>query len=70
MTTKKRGLGRGLEALLVDVSDNTANQQSVIAQTLIETLQRENHNLLQEARALKELLGDFEVLVRRFGGND
>jgi ParB-like chromosome segregation protein Spo0J len=69
MTVKKRGLGRGLETLLVDVPDNTTTQQSVIAQTLIETLQRENHNLLQEARALKELLNEFEAMVRQFGND-
>ena len=41
MTLKKRGLGRGLEALLVDVSAKEVNHQ---LQTLpIDMLQRSNH---------------------------
>ena len=41
MTLKKRGLGRGLEALLVDVSSKEVKHQ---VQTLpIDDLQRSNH---------------------------
>ena len=41
MTLKKRGLGRGLEALLVDVSSKEVKHQ---VQTLpIDVLQRSNH---------------------------
>ena len=68
MTTKKRGLGRGLEALLVNVP-NDAAQQSVIAQSLIDTLQQENRRLLEEARALQELLNEFDAMLRRYGND-
>lgn len=76
MTTQKRGLGRGLEALLVDVSapvssiTRRAKTQpnddnaiiSVVA--LMKAIQKENANLIKEVEALKELLEDFEVLVQ------
>jgi hypothetical protein len=64
MTVKKRGLGRGLEALLVDVPEHQA-AQSIIAQSLIEALQQENRRLLQEAQMLNELLSEFEALLSR-----
>jgi cell fate (sporulation/competence/biofilm development) regulator YmcA (YheA/YmcA/DUF963 family) len=78
MTAQKRGLGRGLEALLVDVSKpvmtqdslqrpsaNIADEQTVIAAvTLMKAIQKENANLIKEVEALKELLEDFETLVR------
>ena len=89
MSLKKRGLGRGLEALLVDVDTKDAKHQSQIlpidilqpgkhpppdemnsdelqelALALIETIQQENLNLLQEAEALRNLLDEFEVMVR------
>ncbi|WP_020158732.1 hypothetical protein [Methylobacter marinus] len=126
MTLKKRGLGRGLEALLVDVPakdrKDTAktdakpveqrreqspsitskpeiyplerkeqlpgksqgsvaaekqpkpapatvekvNEQATIAAALIKNVQRENHNLLEEAESLISLLDEFELMVRRF----
>jgi len=95
MTLKKRGLGRGLEALLVDVSskeekhhlqtlpidilqrgnhlpsddmnsDELKEMDDPEAQTivLIETIQRENLDLLQEAEGLRMLLDEFEAMVR------
>lgn len=59
MTTQKRGLGRGLEALLVDVSAKETRST-----VLIKAIQTENANLIKEAEALKVLLDDFETLVR------
>ena len=89
MSLKKRGLGRGLEALLVDVSTKEEKHQlqtlpidilqrghhlppddmdpeelQDIAIALIETIQRENLNLLQEAEGLRKLLDEFEAMVR------
>ena len=124
MTVKKRGLGRGLEALLVDVSAkeeillpqtvpinnrqknnhlstdnmnldelqlepvvaqkiaknntkvvvNPASEAPVIAKAmndreavtsaLIKTIQKENRHLLQEAENLRQLLDEFEAMVR------
>jgi len=97
MTLKKRGLGRGLEALLVDVSTSDDRHQQTlptdtlqrghdlppdamnseelqiinkmadpetVALALIETLQQENLNLLQEAVALRQLVDEFEAMVR------
>ena len=64
MTAQKRGLGRGLEALLTDVSIQ-ANQSTINATSvLIQAIQQENAKLMQEAEALKVLLDDFETLVR------
>jgi hypothetical protein len=57
MNAQKRGLGRGLEALLVDVSNKETPTASV------KTIQTENANLLKEAEVLKALLDDFETLV-------
>jgi ParB-like chromosome segregation protein Spo0J len=59
MTTQKRGLGRGLEALLVDVSAKETRSA-----VLVKAIQTENANLIKEAEALKVLLDDFETLVR------
>ena len=93
MTFKKRGLGRGLEALLVDVSNKEDKHQLQTlpidnlhrgshlptddmdsdelkemdereALALIETIQKENLNLLQEAENLRNLLDEFEDMVR------
>jgi hypothetical protein len=77
MTAQKRGLGRGLEALLVDVakpvrtnevaplSPKLSDDQTVIATiALMKAIQKENANLVKEVEALKDLLNDFEVLVR------
>jgi ParB-like chromosome segregation protein Spo0J len=63
MTAQKRGLGRGLEALLADVSTKE-DQQLVSTTKLIKAIQTENANLIEEAQALKLLLDDFEALVR------
>jgi hypothetical protein len=59
MTAQKRGLGRGLEALLFDSSSKET--ESVV---LVKAIQTESTNLLKEAEALKALLDDFEILVR------
>ena len=93
MNLKKRGLGRGLEALLVDVSAkedrpflhhgnhlppdamnsaelaaptiiNKITDPEAVALALIETLQQENLNLLQEAVVLRQLVDEFETMVR------
>jgi hypothetical protein len=89
MTIKKRGLGRGLEALLVDVSpkeekhqlqtlpidilqrgdhlpadDISSYELQNIAIELIETIQKENLNLLQEANGLRMLIDEFEAMIR------
>jgi hypothetical protein len=58
MNAQKRGLGRGLEALLVDVSS-----KKTPATASVKTIQTENANLLKEAEVLKALLDDFETLV-------
>jgi len=63
MTAQKRGLGRGLEALLVDVSTQETVQLSSTT-VLVKAIQTENTNLIKEAEALKVLLDDFETLVR------
>jgi hypothetical protein len=77
MTAQKRGLGRGLEALLVDVAKpvrtnevaplpaKLSDDHTVIATiALMKAIQKENANLVKEVEALKDLLDDFEVLVR------
>ena len=80
MNIKKRGLGRGLEALLVDVSvkeekhqlqtlppdDMNSDELQELAIELIETTQKENLNLLEEAEALKTLMDEFEAMLRQF----
>ncbi|MFI3220138.1 MAG: hypothetical protein QX189_13635 [Methylococcales bacterium] len=63
MTAQKRGLGRGLEALLIDVSTQEITQLSSTT-VLVKAIQTENTNLIKEAEALKVLLDDFETLVR------
>ncbi len=65
MNVQKRGLGRGLEALLVDVSSKEAEQLNSNA-LLVKAIQTENANLIHEAEALKAMLDDFEILVRNF----
>ena len=65
MTAQKRGLGRGLEALLVDVakpvrtnevaplSPKLSDDQTVIATiALMKAIQKENANLVKEVEAL------------------
>ncbi len=58
MTTQKRGLGRGLEALL-----NKENKEATPNTALIQAIQTENNNLIKETEELKALLDDFEILV-------
>lgn len=79
MTAQKRGLGRGLEALLVDVSTPNKVKESIQLPVrtklsdenaaistiaLMKAIQKENANLVKEVEALKDLLDDFEALVR------
>lgn len=76
MTAQKRGLGRGLEALLVDVSSpvssitpraktQSSDDDAIIsAVALMKAIQKENANLIKEVEALKEMLEDFEALVQ------
>ena len=69
MTAQKRGLGRGLEALLIDVPAKESVQAApadiqTATAILVKAIQQENANLIQEAEALKALLADFETLVR------
>lgn len=75
MTLQKRGLGRGLEVLLANSSALLGLQQdpvaiekiddrTVLAQLLIENIQREHVRLLEEAEALKSLLDEFESIIR------
>ena len=91
MTLKKRGLGRGLEALLVDVAAGEDRQPADASQqrgrhlssdamnaddsrktadpeplALIETLKQENLMLLQEVAVLRQLLDEFETMVRHY----
>jgi|JFJP01.1.fsa_nt_gi hypothetical protein len=65
MNVQKRGLGRGLEALLVNVS-GTETEQLDSTDLLVKAIQTENANLIHEAEALKAMLDDFESLVRQF----
>ena len=75
MTAQKRGLGRGLEALLVDVNAAvklketapvklTDEHAAISTIALMKAIQKENANLVKEVEALKDLLDDFEALVR------
>ncbi len=75
MTLQKRGLGRGLEVLLADSSAFEGLQQgpaavekvddrTLVAQILIENIQKEHVRLLEEAEALKSLLDEFASIIR------
>lgn len=92
MILKKRGLGRGLEALLADDSANReqhrspgrqvedsditstgANSEQVEVQiedrsamviALFKNIQKENRLLLEEAESLRQLIAEFESIVR------
>jgi hypothetical protein len=66
MNVHKRGLGRGLEALLVNVASKQEADQLNSTALLVKAIQTENANLIQEAEALKTMLDDFEILVRNF----
>jgi ParB-like chromosome segregation protein Spo0J len=76
MALQKRGLGRGLEALLADFSGlakakqvppvvlKELDEQAAIAAALIEGIEREKLNLLEEAEALQKLIAEFESIIR------
>lgn len=75
MTVNKRGLGRGLEALLTDVTDiagieqnspasNDVDDQIITVKKQIDDLQTETHNILSEAEQVKNLLDELEDLIR------
>ena len=75
MTLSKRGLGRGLEVLLADISSlagieqastasNDLEEQLAEAQDIIENLQNENRDLLLEIESLKKLLDELESIIR------
>lgn len=64
----KRGLGRGLEALLTDMPAKPAtNKQSNKADARpVRAVRQENSHLLQEAEALKTLLEELENVLSDF----
>jgi len=93
MTFRKRGLGRGLEALLADDSAKEKTDRPQTAQSgenqlsrgmaqdevqeagevddraamvvaLFKNIQKENRTLLEEAEALRNLIAEFEAIVR------
>ena len=75
MTLQKRGLGRGLEVLLANTSAliglqhepvaiEKMDERTLLAQKLIENIQKEHVRLLAEAEALKSLLDEFESIIR------
>ncbi|MCX7101136.1 MAG: hypothetical protein NTX38_06495 [Methylobacter sp.] len=92
MILKKRGLGRGLEALLADdsvkkeqhrspvrqaeeinIAVTMAKSEQVEVQTeersamviaLFKNIQKENRLLLEEAESLRQLIAEFESIVR------
>lgn len=53
----------GLQEVPVIIKD--MNDREAMAINLIETIQKENLNLLQEAKSLKKLIDEFEVMVRQ-----
>jgi hypothetical protein len=73
MSFIKRGLGRGLEVLLADTSSLPVTEQAsandmddrlVVAQALIENLQKENQELMSEVEILRNLLVELESMIR------
>ena len=62
MATKAPRLGRGLEALLVDVSGEQNLSDKIEQKNLF---MQEQSQLLQEAQQLKLLLDTFEQLVQQ-----
>lgn len=73
MSFIKRGLGRGLEVLLADTSSPAVTEQAsandmderlVVAQALIENLQKENRELRSEAETLRNLLAELETMIK------
>ena len=61
MVTKR--LGRGLEALLVNVPNELSFASPVVDSEQRKQFQQEHGQLLQEAEHLKSLLNTFEQLV-------
>ncbi|MCK9396569.1 MAG: hypothetical protein M0Q44_13380 [Methylobacter sp.] len=85
MTLRKRGLGRGLEALLADDSGQEENHQPVrdmpqgeaqpaavaeldkqtaMVVAFFKGIQKEHQTLLEEAENLRQLIEDFESIIR------
>ena len=80
MNPKKRGLGKGLEALLAQThledggslglstagsNDNLSKSKAAVqAQALKQNLQQEHQQLLAEAEALLALIEAFEMTIR------
>ncbi|CAD6871781.1 hypothetical protein [Methylomonas fluvii] len=64
----KRGLGRGLEALLIDMpAKSAADKPSIKADAVpVRVVRQENSDLLQEAEALKSLLEELENVLSDF----
>ena len=65
MATKSPRLGRGLEALLVDVSSNLSMPSAPIDALHQEQIRQQRVQLLQEAQKLQQLLVTFEQLVEQ-----
>ncbi len=63
MATKTPRLGRGLEALLVDLPNNEFSSSAEFEQKNLLIQQRTQ--LLQEAQQFKQLLDTFEQLVQQ-----
>ncbi|MCF8007455.1 MAG: hypothetical protein K9K84_08605 [Methylovulum sp.] len=75
MTTKKRGLGRGLESLLADTNTETvkssmplaetSSSENIVEQHNLVAMYKENHlDILREAEYLQQLLDDLETLLQ------
>lgn len=85
MTLKKRGLGRGLEALLAEDSaqeenhqpvkdgrqgetqsatDAQVDKQTAMVVAFVKGIQKEHRTLLEEAESLRQLIEDFESIIR------
>lgn len=75
MTTKKRGLGRGLESLLADTNTETvkssvplaetSSSENIVEQHNLVAMYKEHHlDILREAEYLQQLLDDLETLLQ------
>lgn len=64
----KRGLGRGLEALLTDMPAKPVTDKQSIKADAVQgrAVRQENSHLLQEAEALKTLLEELENVLSDF----
>ncbi|QSB01770.1 hypothetical protein ACH5Y9_18660 [Methylomonas sp. BW4-1] len=64
----KRGLGRGLEALLTDMPVKSATDKPSIKADAVpgRAVRQENSHLLQEAEVLKTLLEELENALSDF----